>query len=149
MDNRCLRCGHEWAAPRDIPIEQCPKCKSQRWNVSIEQRTAKGRVAQAVKGGKLPKLDGTIPCADCGKPATQYDHRDYNKPLDVEPVCTKCNSKRGRAVGRIDRCNIAINLTTEELKEFRRWALDTDSSSVKIMTELLREALRKRVAGRK
>jgi hypothetical protein len=34
-------------------------------------------------------------CADCGNPATVYDHRDYNKPLDVVPVCQGCNVKRG------------------------------------------------------
>lgn len=26
-------------------------------------------------------------CVDCGKPAQCYGHRDYSKPLDVEPVC--------------------------------------------------------------
>jgi hypothetical protein len=39
-------------------------------------------------------------CADCGKPATDYDHRDYRKPLEVEPVCHSCNLKRGPAKGR-------------------------------------------------
>ena len=30
--------------------------------------------------------------------ATQYDHRDYNKPLEVTPVCPSCNGKRGAAI---------------------------------------------------
>lgn len=37
-------------------------------------------------------------CVDCGDPATDYDHRDYNKPLEVEPVCHACNMKRGKGV---------------------------------------------------
>lgn len=37
-------------------------------------------------------------CADCGEPATCYDHRDYNKPLAVDPVCNSCNGIRGPAL---------------------------------------------------
>ena|SRR3990172_8003554 len=52
-------------------------------------------VRRAVKKGILPKLDGTIKCVDCGGIAKHYDHRDYSRPLDVNPVCPKCNSNRG------------------------------------------------------
>lgn len=38
-----------------------------------------------------------FPCADCGKPSTDYDHRDYTKPLEVEPTCRSCNLLRGPA----------------------------------------------------
>jgi len=37
-------------------------------------------------------------CEDCGRDAECYDHRDYNKPLDVEPVCRQCNSIRGAGI---------------------------------------------------
>jgi transcriptional regulator with GAF, ATPase, and Fis domain len=37
-------------------------------------------------------------CADCGKPATCYDHRYYSKPLKIEAVCTACNTNRGPAL---------------------------------------------------
>lgn len=57
-------------------------------------------VACAVRRGKLPKLDGTIACVDCGKPARNYDHRDYAKPLDVVPVCIPCNIRRGTGINR-------------------------------------------------
>lgn len=40
-------------------------------------------------------------CVDCGRPAAHYDHRDYSKPLEVEPVCGKCNSLRGPARGHV------------------------------------------------
>ncbi|MFA5633142.1 MAG: hypothetical protein WC997_16665 [Porticoccaceae bacterium] len=39
--------------------------------------------------------------------ATDYDHRDYRKPLSVEPVCRRCNLSRGYAIpadGFISEC---------------------------------------------
>lgn len=32
-----------------------------------------------------------------------YDHRDYTKPLSVEPVCRSCNKLRGPAIGSLPR----------------------------------------------
>jgi|SRR6185312_2177944 len=61
------------------------------------QRLAHRVVADAKRHGLLPILDGTIACVDCGAPAQEYDHRDYGKPLDVEPVCICCNRSRGTA----------------------------------------------------
>jgi hypothetical protein len=37
----------------------------------------------------------TKKCVDCGNPAECYDHRDYTRPLKVEPVCKACNNRRG------------------------------------------------------
>jgi hypothetical protein len=37
-------------------------------------------------------------CVDCGAQARDYDHRDYNKPLEVNPVCRRCNLRRGPAI---------------------------------------------------
>jgi hypothetical protein len=37
-------------------------------------------------------------CVDCGAQARDYDHRDYNKPLEVDPVCRRCNLRRGPAI---------------------------------------------------
>lgn len=61
------------------------------------QRYAMQMVSAAKSRGILPALDGTIACNDCGQPATKYEHRDYARPLDVEPVCGSCNAKRGTA----------------------------------------------------
>lgn len=55
---------------------------------------AAGRVAKAIREGSLPRAD-TFTCVDCDAPATQYDHRDYGHPLDVVPVCARCNRRRG------------------------------------------------------
>lgn len=54
-------------------------------------------VAKAIRKGLLPKLDGSVMCVDCGKPAQVYDHREYAKPLEVDPVCKRCNVRRGPA----------------------------------------------------
>jgi ribosomal protein S27E len=55
-------------------------------------------VCRAVKKGLLPDLKKlTVKCFDCGSRATVFDHRDYSRFLDVEPVCQSCNIKRGKA----------------------------------------------------
>lgn len=56
---------------------------------------AHGLVKKAVREGKLPRLDGSVLCVDCGAPALVYDHRSYEQPLDVQPVCKPCNWRRG------------------------------------------------------
>lgn len=47
-------------------------------------------VWRAIQAGILKKLDGSIPCARCGKPAKGYFHRDDSHPLDVDPLCRLC-----------------------------------------------------------
>lgn len=63
----------------------------------LKSHKAHGLVKLAIKYGYLPK-PSTLTCQDCGQPAQVYDHRDYNRPLDVEPVCHACNIKRGPAL---------------------------------------------------
>lgn len=67
------------------------------WNAARLKGRAHGIVAQAIKKGLLARLDGSISCKDCDKTAQVYDHRDYKKPLAVEPVCRPCNHDRGPA----------------------------------------------------
>lgn len=57
-------------------------------------------VSIAIYNGDLPKLDGSVKCSDCDRPAREYDHRDYKKPLEVEPVCKFCNAARGPGLHR-------------------------------------------------
>lgn len=66
----------------------------------MKPNTAQQRVHRAILSGKLPRLDGTIPCTDCAGPAVAYDHRRYSDPLAVEPVCQSCNLLRGPASDR-------------------------------------------------
>lgn len=58
---------------------------------------AVGKVSAAVRAGQLPRITEETKCVDCGNRATDYEHRDYYRPLDVEPVCKKCNRRRGAA----------------------------------------------------
>lgn len=62
---------------------------------------AKSAIRRVVQRGELQPATA-FACVDCGKPAQCYDHRDYSKPLDVEPVCTSCNLKRGPAKPRAE-----------------------------------------------
>jgi len=57
-------------------------------------------VERAVKAGNLTNLrEEFVSCVDCGvERATKYEHRDYAKPLEVQPVCQRCNIKRGPAI---------------------------------------------------
>lgn len=65
----------------------------------IGRKKSGNAVRSMVKNGALPSLkDNYINCVDCGERATDYEHRDYNKPREVEPVCRKCNLKRGSAI---------------------------------------------------
>lgn len=75
-------------------------------NAAAIASRAHQRVFRAVLSGLLPRLDGSIKCADCGGAANEYDHRDYTRPLDVEPVCGSCNSKRGVAL--VYRATLAL-----------------------------------------
>ncbi|MBB5414068.1 hypothetical protein [Paraburkholderia atlantica] len=56
-------------------------------------------VRRATQEGSLP-APSALKCSDCGCQASVYDHRDYNKPLDVDAVCQSCNLKRGPAIPR-------------------------------------------------
>lgn len=61
-------------------------------------RTLAGQAVARHVAKKILRKPSEFQCTDCDVQATEYDHRDYNKPLDVAPVCHKCNLRRGRAI---------------------------------------------------
>jgi hypothetical protein len=63
--------------------------------VDVIRLRAAHKVQAAIRKGLLPRITKETKCVDCGCAAYGYDHRDYYKPLEVEPVCRKCNAKRG------------------------------------------------------
>jgi hypothetical protein len=63
---------------------------------SLNQEMAHKLMAKAIRSGKFPRAR-ELKCVDCGRQAHCYDHRDYTKPLSIEPVCASCNQKRGPA----------------------------------------------------
>lgn len=72
----------------------CHSCAAEHRS---ESSRAIGLVSNAIKRGLLQK-PSDFDCVDCGAPACEYDHRDYMKPLEVDPVCTRCNKLRGPAL---------------------------------------------------
>jgi hypothetical protein len=68
---------------------------------SAEERKWREQVSRmtklAVSLGFLAPLDGQR-CADCGKAAQCYDHRDYSQPLLVAAVCLQCNASRRKGL---------------------------------------------------
>lgn len=109
-----MRTPEQWAAANrrygGRSIEPCPCCddgfKRPKWRrcTSCDRayslakykpiRRASARVHSAIEAGRLARPTEHT-CVDCGKPATEYDHRDYSKPLEVDPVCHPCNKRRG------------------------------------------------------
>jgi hypothetical protein len=87
--NRCSEPIEEYKGTSKI----CLMCGVQYIGDPLRDKARK-LVRKAYIHGKIPYPD-TLVCVDCGRPAYCYDHRDYNKPFDVVPVCAGCNSKRG------------------------------------------------------
>ena len=94
MTRLCIFCQNE-VLDRDSRAKICWSCVNEN-RKRVGQVSAINEVGKAVRLGLLPQVK-TLLCVDCGKPGQCYDHRDYNKPLDVEPVCRSCNYRRGPA----------------------------------------------------
>jgi hypothetical protein len=93
MSKACMHC----AGPIGRRHKSCVMCGPCAEEHFRKRGAASGRLFRAVKAGEIPPAR-LYACVDCGKPATRYDHRDYSKPLDVQPVCAGCNSRRGPAI---------------------------------------------------
>ena len=77
-------------------VEQRGSSRSEKWRKENPQAVrAMLAVSEAIFRGQLPMIKNKTKCVDCGETATVYDHRDYAKPLEVEPVCGSCNKNRG------------------------------------------------------
>lgn len=77
------------------------------------RQAAHAAVRKAIARGDLVSLkDGKTKCADCKKPAQEYDHRDYGLPLWVAPVCRSCNLKRGTAKYPFESFKARVNRAT-------------------------------------
>lgn len=78
---------------------RCRACSRARWvfsDLASGRGIAASAVAKAKQEGGLSPPTGM--CTDCDQPAAMYDHRDYNRPLDVDPVCKGCNVRRKSAI---------------------------------------------------
>lgn len=72
------------------------------------QAAALHAVGAAIRDGRLthPRL---LRCTDCAGPAVEYEHRDYNRPLHVDPICRRCNLLRGPAIPLAGTVELALN----------------------------------------
>lgn len=90
----CKRCSAIFT--RDTRALYCDNCVYKSC-LDSGGSVAHGLVSAAIRNGDLVPAK-KFACVDCGNPARDYDHRDYNKPLDVQPVCRSCNKLRGPAI---------------------------------------------------
>jgi hypothetical protein len=99
----CLVCGKALAKVHPN-TKFCSKCVNTRrrayWlrskNSGRHNEKARMLTKYAVKIGFLPHPT-LYKCVDCKRRQAEcYDHRDYSKPLQVDPVCLRCNSSRGK-----------------------------------------------------
>lgn len=95
----CIRC--------KLPSQRDPRvrsfmCESCMCLHRDEARRATSEVTKAIKNGEMDRADAHA-CADCGKTARDWDHRDYLRPLEVVPLCKGCNIKRGTAFDSVYR----------------------------------------------
>lgn len=93
MISLCRVCNGE-IVDRYHSAKLCFPCADHRNNGGYK---AHSQVKYAIKHGNLAPIKD-MKCVDCGSQAEIYDHKDYNKPLEVEPVCRSCNRKRGSAI---------------------------------------------------
>lgn len=77
---------------RDNPKKRLLQTK--RYEEAHPKRAyARYKIKKAVEMGKLAKIKTQI-CADCGAPAQEYHHPDYDQPMYVIPLCQKCHYER-------------------------------------------------------
>jgi hypothetical protein len=100
MNTNCHDCGQ--VLHRKAPNQM--RCSSCREQLEFVKRRAYAVVYREVRNGRLPKLaTESIACVDCGLRSDSYDHRNYDNPALVEPVCNHCNIKRGPAFRTVMR----------------------------------------------
>jgi hypothetical protein len=94
---QCCDCGG--TAIDRSPSDRCDPCRLARSERIVAiQMPATREVHKAIRRGLLPDLRKVkLKCTDCDEVARQYDHRDYDYPLLVAPVCIACNNRRGPA----------------------------------------------------
>lgn len=84
--------------PKPDPIKRRANAKASSARYP-DRRRAREKVNDAIRRGDL-KPAKELACFDCGDPARRYDHfAGYDKPLDVQAVCYRCDGLRSRARG--------------------------------------------------
>lgn len=95
----------KWHAKRCGLCGRMAECEGSTWlfcyacrKPAENMRSRAGSIVSGLVCGGVMPAARTLKCVDCGKQAMYYDHRDYSKPLQVDPVCGSCNKLRGPAL---------------------------------------------------
>lgn len=100
--SKCAKCKKPFSrSGADVCLDCAELRRKERNEIQYPSRIA---VTKAIKSGLLSHPKKLL-CADCGKPAYCYDHRDYTKPLSVDPVCKRCDCLRGAGEPYDGYCN--------------------------------------------
>lgn len=135
----CFACGKQAMGRSAAKYARCEPCrKAGRFGELPSPAYDKGGGTRAVAAVAAAVRDGYLSppaehqCVDCGAQAQQYDHRDYRKPLVVEPVCRSCNKLRGPAIpldgsirARMDDGVIPYSFRSSTEKLFRLLGIPT------------------------
>lgn len=97
IDRAAAKASSHWVKRRIAAAER--KAASEALGITLGESGLRLREA-AQKFTRVAVAEGFLlnpkdcKCTDCPEQAECYDHRDYGKPMDVEPVCRSCNCKR-------------------------------------------------------
>ena len=97
------------------------------------------KVRTAVYSGLIKSARAlNVQCTDCNSKATCYDHRDYTKPLDLDPVCASCNAKRGQGYPPVDSENLEVDWVSSliNFKDGKRFDLRMTKQERKALEKL-------------
>lgn len=101
---RCGLCGAVERRSGGGGQYRCGACKAAGLRVRpstrpdyLGKQAAQYEIALAIREGRLVHPT-SLTCTDCDSPAVEYEHRDYNQPLCVDPICRRCNLRRGPAI---------------------------------------------------
>jgi hypothetical protein len=96
----CCECGVSVLGTGSFRCREHQLKRNRFMTVGSGQRSAGLAVLRAVKEGRLLPARFFV-CEDCFGAAKEWDHRDYNKPLEVAAVCHGCNVRRGSAIPKM------------------------------------------------
>lgn len=95
----CSLCGETWRQGQRPYCESCGLANHLYRKHGTGQIDAMRAIRREVREGRL-ECPEAYKCVDCDNQATVYEHRDYNRPLDVVPTCRPCNGKRRHAIAK-------------------------------------------------
>lgn len=65
--------------------------------INKQKRNARNKVNRAIAKGLLNRL----PCEICGELKSQAHHNDYNKPLEINWLCSSCHAELHKKIRAI------------------------------------------------